>query len=203
MRKKAKNGNYQNGARVMLNVAEKPSIAKLVARFLSGGQSSKRTSKSKYNPIFEFDYNHHGEEVLMLVTSVTGHIQNIDFDPRFTSWALTDPLTLIKSAKILTKFSDDKIPVVKNLEHLAVQATDIVLWLDCDREGEAICYEVLEVCLPKNDSLEIHRAHFSAATRQDIQRAMKNLKKPDPNKRDAVQVRQEIDLRIGAAFTRL
>jgi DNA topoisomerase-3 len=49
---------------------------------------------------------------------------------------------------------------------------------------------------------EILRAHFSALTMQDIGNAMDNLQKPNKNLSDAVNVRQEMDLRIGASFTR-
>lgn len=37
---------------------------------------------------------------------------------------------------------------------------------------------------------------------RDIHEAMRTLTDPDPHMRDAVEARQEIDLRIGAAFTR-
>jgi len=51
--------------------------------------------------------------------------------------------------------------------------------------------------------MTIKRAHFSALTREDIERAVQNLTHPNQNLSDAVRVRQEIDLRIGASFTRL
>lgn len=40
--------------------------------------------------------------------------------------------------------------------------------MDCDREGEAIAFEVLEICKEANPKLKIHRAHFSAVTYVDI-----------------------------------
>lgn len=93
----------------------------------------------------------------------------------------------------------------------------LILWLDCDREGEAIAFEVIDLCREVNKDIEIRRAQFSAITQKDIQRAIQNLK--DPNKflaevrlndfftylshhLKAVEGRQEIDLRVGAAFTR-
>ena len=78
----------------------------------------------------------------------------------------------------------------------------MILWLDCDREGEAIAYEVIEACSQGNSHLDILRAHFSAVTNRDIWNAFQNLRRPDPNLAEAVNARQELDLRIGATFTR-
>ncbi len=54
----------------------------------------------------------------------------------------------------------------------------------------------------RNTENEIKRAHFSALTEEDIVNAVENLGELNPHFRDAVQARQEIDLRCGAAFTR-
>jgi DNA topoisomerase-3 len=50
----------------------------------------------------------------------------------------------------------------KTLEDEARHSQWLVLWLDCDREGENIAYEVVDVCLTSNSRLNIWRAHFSA-----------------------------------------
>ena len=50
--------------------------------------------------------------------------------------------------------------------------------------------------------LNVYRAHFSALTKQEIEHAATNLTPPNKHLADAVSVRQEIDLRIGASFTR-
>lgn len=88
------------------------------------------------------------------------------------------------------------------LESLARDCQVLILWLDCDREGEAIAFDVLEICRRQNPNLDIKRAQFSALTRQDLTRAARNLVLPNPHMKDAVAARQEIDLRIGSSFTR-
>jgi DNA topoisomerase-3 len=88
---------------------------------------------------------------------------------------------------------------------------NLVLWLDCDREGENICFEVLR-CVSKVMKLgsnlsagpdqKVFRAHFSAVTPKDIQKALANLGVPNENESLAVEARQELDLKIGVAFSR-
>lgn len=61
--------------------------------------------------------------------------------------------------------------------------------MDCDREGENIAFEVIEVCKAVNPNIHIQRAHFSAVTRTDILRALNNLRNPDNNLSNAVKAR--------------
>lgn len=55
---------------------------------------------------------------------------------------------------------------------MAVLARTVqVLWLDCDREGENICFEVIENThrlLRHGPGQRIFRAHFSSLTPPDI-----------------------------------
>ena len=55
---------------------------------------------------------------------------------------------------------------MKNLEHFAKDISALVLWTDCDREGEAIGFDIVDVVLraARKQNVDILRAHFSAMT---------------------------------------
>jgi DNA topoisomerase III len=77
-----------------------------------------------------------------------------------------------------------------------------MIWTDCDREGEAIGFDIIDVCSVSAKQFDVYRARFSALTQSDIEHAFLNLARPQKSLSDAVRVRQEVDLRIGASFTR-
>ncbi|XP_059432017.1 DNA topoisomerase 3-alpha isoform X2 [Corylus avellana] len=186
----------------VLNVAEKPSVAKAVASILSRNQGLRtRDGRSRYNKIFEFNYSINGQPCHMLVTSVTGHLMELEFEDRFRKWHSCDPADLYHVP--VRKFvPEDKLGIKRTLEEEARRCQWLVLWLDCDREGENIAFEVIEVCTAVNADLTIRRAHFSALIDSEIHEAVQHLVEPNKWFSDAVDARQEIDLRIGASFTR-
>ncbi|TQD75720.1 hypothetical protein C1H46_038744 [Malus baccata] len=193
-----------SGSIRVLNVAEKPSVAKSVATLLSGNQGQGlrvREGRSRYNKIYEFNYSINGRPCHMLVTSVTGHLMELEFEDRFRKWHACDP-ALLFTAPVHKKVPEDKLDIKRTLEEEARRCQWLVLWLDCDREGENIAFEVIEVCTAVNRHLTIRRARFSALTERDIYNAVQNLVNANKFFADAVDARQEIDLRIGASFTR-
>ncbi|BFG15548.1 hypothetical protein CerSpe_018250 [Prunus speciosa] len=74
--------------------------------------------------------------------------------------------------------------------HLSQEARgygNLVLWLDCDREGENICFEVMDCTGHSNETrIRIYRARFSSVTEKDVLKAMDNL--VEPNKDEALAV---------------
>ena len=60
----------------------------------------------------------------------------------------------------------------------------------------------MEIAKEVNPTIQVLRAHFSALTQKDIEHAAQNLSMPNKHLADAVTVRQQLDLRMGAAFTR-
>ena len=82
----------------------------------------------------------------------------------------------------------------------------LCLWLDCDKEGENICYEVIHNVLPNMNQKEyqqIYRAIFSSLTENDISNSFKNIRNyPDNNLSLSVDARQIIDLKVGVSITR-
>ena len=74
------------------------------------------------------------------------------------------------------------------------------LW--CQLMKSRFCMQVIDVCRSSNPTLVVKRARFSALILRDLQHAVNNLVEPNEDDSKAVDARQEIDLRIGASFTR-
>lgn len=66
----------------------------------------------------------------------------------------------------------------------------LILWLDCDSEGENIAYEVMTVCQSVNPGIAVKRARFSAITHQDVRYALQHLSTLDPSMNAMVEARQ-------------
>ncbi|KAL9411416.1 hypothetical protein AB3S75_045083 [Citrus x aurantiifolia] len=184
----------------VLMVAEKPSIALSIATVLSGGKLYTRKASTE---VHEFDGMFLGSHAYIKVTSVVGHVFRLDFPPAYQDWNASNPLDLFQ-APVHKAESNPKVHICRHLNQEARGCGHLVLWLDCDREGENICFEVIECTgFQVNDARrKVHRARFSSVTEKDILKAMGNLVEPNRNEALAVDARQEIDLKVGVAFTR-
>jgi len=120
--------------------------------------------KSKYNPIFEFNYHLAGAECRLRVTSVLGHIMGLKYPDHCKNWQSTDMESLYEIP--LEKVPiDTSVKVVENLVQYSRDIDHLVIWTDCDREGEAIGFDIIDLCRQRNPRLQVHRAHFSALTK--------------------------------------
>lgn len=193
----------------VLMVAEKPSIADTLSRTLGGQDVRKRKGISPSSPVFEYSSSFKGRPAHFKVTGTTGHIFSLDFSKEYNDWQKHGPQELFRAETIRTYDARSRMP--EHIEEEARGCDVLVLWLDCDREGENICFEVMGQAMPvMTPRFEwpgahegcVYRAHFSSLAAQDLIQAMENLSVPNENESKAVECRQEIDLRVGVAFSR-
>ena len=186
---------------------------KAIAKGLSNG--SEIHSMGSGLPVYEFHLPFpkapHASSCMHKVTSVAGHVFGLDFPKNYQSWDQVDPATLFEAP---VQKSPCKGSIVKHLHEVSKGVDFICLWLDCDREGENIAFEVLECTLENMQSNRrgsenafsnydrVYRAHFSAINPSDILKAYHSLGKPDKNQSLSVDARQELDLKVGVAFSR-
>ncbi|EFW16583.1 DNA topoisomerase 3-beta [Coccidioides posadasii str. Silveira] len=181
------------GARILC-VAEKPAIAKAVAQHLSGGALRTvaiRGNQYVKNYEFQFSFGPPWGNSSVTMTSVIGHLTALDFESEWRHWQSCPPGQLF-DAPVVNDVDKDKIGIAENIRNKARQADALFIWTDCDREGEHIGSEVRTQAVGANPRIEVKRAKF---TRNPI--AL------DERQINAVAARIELDLRIGAAFTRL
>ncbi|KAJ9637298.1 DNA topoisomerase [Coniosporium apollinis] len=184
-------------------VAEKPSIAKAVAQHLGGQVQARNVPGIQWVKNYEFSYTFPPWGACTVVfTSVAGHLHTIDFDTRYRSWNSCQPGQLF-DAPVVTSIDDDKKAIARNIETQARGARTLFIWTDCDREGEHIGTEIRDVALKSNPRLEVVRARFSNIERVHVVNAARNPVPLDERQANAVAARIELDLRIGAAFTRM
>ncbi len=211
------------GSLTVLNVAEKPSVARALASVFDQIPQSRNQPPipNQAAQIFVIDnvqfpsittqgsgtviqHNNSNSPHKMIVTSVRGHLAAQDF-PQNYGWNSCAPKDLFE-APIETFYRDDKVPLERMLKNQSRNVDAVILWLDCDREGEAICDEVRTVCLQSGNQRlrgdRIYRAKFSTVLPQEIKRALRSLGRVNECFVQAVQARSEHDLRVGAAFTR-
>ncbi|KAF8893540.1 prokaryotic type I DNA topoisomerase, partial [Infundibulicybe gibba] len=174
----------------VLCVAEKPSISKSIAQILSGGQFTTHGTASNFIKNYEFDYPY--TRSFYTVTCVAGHLTSQDFTEAHRKWNSCDAFALF-DAPVETQIPKDK----KAIEHM------VMIWTDCDREGEHIGLEVVRVCQKAKRNIIVKRARFSAIIAQQIHHAAQHPVELDRAQAAAVEARIILDLKVGAAFTRM
>ncbi|KAI1331258.1 DNA topoisomerase [Xylariaceae sp. FL0255] len=187
----------------VLCVAEKPSVSKAVAAHLSGGRMQTYNTPEKYikNYVFDYDFGGGWGPCQVTMTAVLGHLTSTDFPAEYKQWSYPPPDCLF-DAPIKISVSQDKTKIAENIEQQARFANALCIWTDCDREGEHIGFEICEAARKGNRTLDIKRARFSNIEKAHILTASRNLTLLDQKQVNAVASRMELDLRLGAAFTR-
>ncbi|ROT81135.1 putative DNA topoisomerase 3-beta-1 [Penaeus vannamei] len=186
-------------------VAEKPSLAQSLAEILSNKKCNSRKGFNGACSVHEWTGSFCNQSVRFKMTSVCGHVMSLDFPGKYNNWDRVDPAELFR-CPTEKKEATAKLRMPEFLSKEARGCDYLVLWLDCDKEGENICFEVIS-CVESSMNRSyreqtIFRAKFSAITDRDIKAAMNSLIEPNENESRSVDARQELDLRIGCAFTR-
>ncbi|EIM82961.1 prokaryotic type I DNA topoisomerase [Stereum hirsutum FP-91666 SS1] len=184
----------------VLCVAEKPSISKSITQILSGGQFTTRNTATNYVKNYDFTYNY--THSTFTVTCVAGHLMEYDFHDTHRKWQSCDPIALF-DAPIESKTAKDKTAIAQNISNEARRADQLMIWTDCDREGENIGWEIMVTAQKTNRNIIVKRARFSAIIAQQIHNAAQHPIELDLLQAQAVTARINLDLRIGAAFTRM
>src|SRR6476660_912513 len=192
-----------------LIVTEKNNSAKKIAEILSGGTAKEDASYK--TPYYEWS-DENGDAQMTI--GLKGHVLNPAFPESYNNWQATNPRDLIDAD--LIKEPTDK-NVVRALKKVAKDADDIVIATDYDREGELIGLEALHEVLESNPELAdlemnggsggasgspVKRARYSALTKDEIERAFKNLDELSYPLANAGAARQDMDLIWGATLTR-
>ena len=95
------------------------------------------------------------------MTSLIGHVMSSDFPDEYRGWHSCPPDTLF-DAPVIDKIMDKSKDVARNLKDKVRKADTLFIWTDCDREGEAIGFEVTEICRSVRRNIQVWRARFSA-----------------------------------------
>ncbi|KAF9763260.1 DNA topoisomerase 3 [Nosema granulosis] len=176
---------------LILNIAEKPSVAKSISNLMSNNvQSTRGTHKYCTNNKFQYNGND------MIFTSVLGHLFHLQFVKKY-NWEQIEPDSLFYEDVVKTVTEED---VKKNIERQVNGADRVIVWTDCDREGENIAKQIETVVLGIKN-VEVLRARFAGISRFEIQKAYDNLTTINNFEAEAVDSRMELDLRIGSTFT--
>ncbi|KAI8823445.1 DNA topoisomerase [Fimicolochytrium jonesii] len=187
----------------VLCVAEKPSISKGVSNLLSNERCNVRNTGNQYIKNYCFEQTMGGQRCQVVMTAVMGHIKETQFrdEVQFKNWTAT-PIMHLFDAETTKVVKNEHKEVANNIRKEARYAQMLVIWTDCDLEGENIGAEVMEIAQSGNPRIQVKRARFSVIQEREIYQAWNNLVPLNMRLSAAVDARSELDLRVGAVFSR-
>jgi 5S rRNA maturation endonuclease (ribonuclease M5) len=95
------------------------------------------------------------------MTAVAGHLTQTDFEEAYSQWTSCDPFVLF-DAPVRTFVQSNHKDIETNLQTEARRSDMLMIWTDCDREGEHIGKEIATVCRRAKPNIIVKRARFSA-----------------------------------------
>lgn len=146
-------------------IAEKPSMARDVAKALGGGSAADGHIRLKNGDAITWAFGH-------LLEALAPH----EYDEKLKSWRLED-LPIIPK-KFLRKPADGKQQQLRIITGLVKKAREIVIATDAGREGEAIAWTILEHAGWTGGALRLwtsslNESHLKVAVTQLIDDAQK------------------------------
>ena len=114
---------------------------------------------------YEFDYPQTNDHYV--VTAVKGHLMASDFYDTHKNWQSCDPFALF-DADINVFVPNDNKAMERNILTLSRNADMLMIWTDCDREGEHIGSEISRIARRGKRNIVIKRARFSAIIPQCV-----------------------------------
>lgn len=91
------------------------------------------------------------------MTSVSGHLLNCEFVGIYRKWQNCHPLSLFDAPVVKQCSQESSIKIKKTLEKEVQKCNALIIWTDCDREGENIGFEIIQVCRAIKPSIRIYR----------------------------------------------
>ena len=128
-------------------------------------RANQHNTQTNYIKNYEFDYPQ--TRSFFVVTCVSGHITSHDFYDTHRKWNSCEPFELF-DAPVEVQIAPDKKPIEQNLMTQARRSDLLMIWTDCDREGEHIGMEIVKVCRKAKPGIQVKRARFSAIIAQYV-----------------------------------
>lgn len=175
----AKSASKNSDAKTKLVIVESPTKAKTIRKFLS----------SNY-----------------IVESCMGHVRDLpqsskDIPEKVKKekWAQLG-VNVDKHFEPLYCIPKDKLKVIKNLKEKLLQADELFLATDEDREGESISWHLLEILQPR---VPTKRMVFHEITKEAIQKSLVETRDIDYNLVRAQEARRVLDRLVGYSISPL
>jgi DNA topoisomerase-3 len=182
-------------------ITEKPSIAYRISKILSNNRYNKYSNEKM--KVYTFRRLFKRKNSYFTVTSVKGHIYTNEYNEIYSD----DEIEETYKFDINKKVNDGLENIPGFLKCIAKNKDILCLWIDCDPEGENICYEILHNVLPnmnKKKYQQVFRAKFSSLVDIDIKRAFLNLEDyPNCKLSMSIDARSIIDFKVGISFSNL